>query len=84
MAHSPNEGSIYTLDMPPLTVAELIRLRRLTNLSDAELNALANVGIGVVTAGRIRKFLLYVLATLGAIASSCVVFMQVWSTWKNH
>jgi hypothetical protein len=84
MQHLTPEGVVHPWDAPPLSPVELSRLRRLTSLSDSELDALANVGIGVVTAGRIRTVLLYLLATIGAIASTWIASMQVWTAWKNH
>jgi uncharacterized protein (DUF697 family) len=63
---------------------EMARLHRLALLSDEEITALANVGIGVVTAGRIRRVIMIVMATVGASTTAWIGVAHLWDWFKAH
>ena len=76
------------MDECPLSSEELASLRRMSNLlsslSDEELAAVANVGIGFVTMGRVRRALMYLMAFVGAVVTLWLSSWHLWDVWKGH
>lgn len=67
-----------------LTPDEVARLRLLAALSPAEIAALADVSAGVVTAGRLRRFTMILLATIGAAATAWLGVVHSLDWWRGQ
>ncbi|CAH2603234.1 conserved protein of unknown function [Rhodovastum atsumiense] len=66
-----------------LSPAELVRLRHLAQLEPEVLEALANLGVGMVTAGRVRRGVVLAFASVGAVAAALVALQQLWVQWRG-
>jgi len=67
-----------------LTAEQLRRLHRLADLTDEELEAVANVGTGAVTLGRIRRWAVTLLATIGAATTAWLGLVHLLEWYRSH